>query len=95
MKIFQQGDRRKSQQKKDNSSNNSHQSYHIDILLVFAIVNLSISLYFCWGIVINPESDADNVKFAFALITSIVSGLVGFVTGKAINWNCQRMAIAF
>ncbi|MEL7405811.1 MAG: hypothetical protein AAFN00_02420 [Cyanobacteria bacterium J06558_2] len=46
---------------------------------------MSITLCLCWGIVINPESDPEIVKSAFALIGTIIAGLVGFVTLKAIS----------
>ena len=66
-------------------NNKSHRNYRINILFVFTLFTLTISLYFGWGIINNPQSNPDSVKFAFTLISSIVSGLVGFVTGKAIG----------
>lgn len=83
--IFQRRQKTISPQKKENLRRQSHQRYRTDILFIFTLFTLTITLYFCWGIVNNPESNPDNVKSAFALITSIVSGLVGFVTGKAVG----------
>ena len=62
-----------------------YQNYRSDILFVFTLFVLTITLYFCWGIIINPDSNPDNVKSAFSIIVAIVSGLLGFVTGKAIS----------
>ena len=73
------------QKEKENIRKIAHQRYRTNILFIFTLFVLTITLYFCWGIVNNPESNPDNVKSAFALITAIVSGLVGFVTGKAIG----------
>ena len=70
---------------KENLPNQTHQRYRTDILFVFTLFTLTITLYFCWGIVNNPESNPENVKSAFSLIVAIVSGLVGFVTGKAVS----------
>ena len=83
--IFKKGNRAISNQEKENLRNFSHQNYRTDILFVFTLFTLTITLYFCWGIVNNSESNPENVKSAFSLITAIVSGLVGFVTGKAIG----------
>ncbi|MGK7885951.1 MAG: hypothetical protein AB4057_15175 [Crocosphaera sp.] len=74
-----------SQKEKPNSTHRTSQNYRSDILLVFTLFVLTITLYFCWGIIINPDSNADNVKSAFSLIVAIVSGLLGFVTGKSIS----------
>ncbi len=61
------------------------QNYRIDILLIFTLFTLTITLYFCWGIVHDPESNPEIIESAFSLIVAIVIGLVGFVTGKAIG----------
>lgn len=83
--IFKRRQPTISDQEQQNLRNLTHQRYRTDILFVFTLFTLTITLYFCWGIVNNPVSNPDNVKSAFALITSIVSGLVGFVTGKAVS----------
>ena len=83
--LFRRGQPTISEKEQQNLFNLTHQRYRTDILFLFTLFTLTITLYFCWGIVNNPESNPDNVKSAFALITSIVSGLVGFVTGKAIS----------
>ncbi|MDJ0730305.1 MAG: hypothetical protein QNJ33_09980 [Crocosphaera sp.] len=62
-----------------------HQNYRSDILFIFTLFVLTITLYFCWGIINNPDANPENVKSAFSLIVAIVSGLLGFVTGKAIS----------
>ncbi len=74
-----------SSQQKENLRNQAHQRHRTDTLFIFTLLTLSITLYFCWGIVINPVSSPENIKSAFALIIAIVSGLVGFVTGKAVG----------
>ena len=83
--IFKLSPKTISQQEKENLRNQSHQRYRTDILFVFTLFTLTITLYFCWGIVNNPASNPENVKSAFSLIVAIVSGLVGFVTGKAVS----------
>ena len=83
--FFKQNAPKKTQTKLETCNNKSHQNYRINVLFVFTLFTLTISLYFGWGIINNPQSNPDSVKFAFTLISSIVSGLVGFVTGKAIG----------
>lgn len=84
-RIFQRGQPTISDQEQQNLRNLTHQRYRTDILFMFTLFTLTITLYFCWGIVNNPQSNPENVKSAFSLIVAIVSGLVGFVTGKAID----------
>ena len=72
-------------QEQENIRNTVHQRYRTNILFIFTLFTLTLTLYFCWGIVMNPESNPDRIKFAFTLITAIVSGLVGFITGRAVS----------
>ena len=83
--IFKRRQPTISDQEQQNLRNLTHQRYRTDILFVFTLFTLTITLYFCWGIVNNPQSNPENVKSAFSLIVAIVSGLVGLVTGKAIS----------
>ena len=83
--IFKRRQKTISKKEQQNLRNLTHQRYRTDILFVFTLFTLTITLYFCWGIVNNPASNPENVKSAFSLIVAIVSSLVGFVTGKAIS----------
>lgn len=71
--------------KEQNVRNAVHQRYRTNILFAFTLFILTITLYFCWGILMNPASTPEIMKFADTLITAIVGGLVGFVTGKAVG----------
>lgn len=83
--YFTKNNREKTQIKPESCNNKRQQYYRINILFVFTLFTLTLSLYFGWSIIDNPQSSPDSVKFAFTLISSVVSGLVGFVTGKAIG----------
>lgn len=72
-------------QEQENIRNAVHQRYRTNILFAFTLFTLTLTLCFCWGVVNNPESNPEKIKFAFTLITAIVSGLIGFITGKAIS----------
>ena len=74
-----------SPKEKTNSPHRTFKNYRSDILFIFTLFVLTITLYFCWGIIINPDSNPDSVKSAFSLIVTIVTSLLGFVTGKAIS----------
>ena len=82
--IFQKSDRSTAEQKQETLRSLKHKRYRIDILFVFTLVVLLLTLYFCWGIVSDPASDCDRVKSAFEIIKAIITGLVGFLMGKAI-----------
>ena len=69
----------------ENIRNTVHQRYRTNILFAFTLFTLTLTLCFCWEIVNNPDSNPERIKFAFTLITAIVSGLVGFITGKAVS----------
>ena len=62
-----------------------HKRYRTNILFAFTLLALGITFCFCWQIIANPESNPDTIKSAFTLVTAIVSGLIGFVTGKAVG----------
>lgn len=62
-----------------------HKRYRTNILFAFTLLALGITFCFCWQIIANPQSNPDTIKSAFALVTAIVSGLIGFVTGKAVG----------
>lgn len=62
-----------------------HKRYRTNILFAFTLLAISITFCFCWQIIANPESSPDTIKSAFTLVTAIVSGLIGFVTGKAVG----------
>ena len=56
----------------------------MDILFIFTLVVLLLTLYFCWGMVNDPTANSDRVKSAFEIIKAIITGLIGFLMGKAI-----------
>ena len=62
-----------------------HKRYRTNILFAFTLLTLGITFCFCWQIIANPESNPDTIKSAFTLVTAIFSGLIGFVTGKAVG----------
>lgn len=72
-------------QEQENIRNTVHQRYRTNILFAFTLFTLTLTLCCCWSIVNNPQSNPETIKFAFTLITAIVSGLVGFITGKAVS----------
>ena len=83
--IFKRRQKTISKKEQQNLRNQIHQRYRTNILFVFTLFTLTITLHFCWGIVHDPASNPEKVKSAFSLIVSIVSGVVGFVTGKAVS----------
>lgn len=63
-----------------------HRRWRTTILFIFVLIAISIVLYYCLQILINPEASNDDKKWATAISASIVSGGVGFITGsKAVG----------
>jgi hypothetical protein len=61
-----------------------HKRWRSTILFGFTLIGLSFVFWLCFEILSNPNASVDDKKWAMALMTSIVSGSVGFVAGKAI-----------
>ena len=61
-----------------------HRRWRSTILFGVTLVGLSFVFWLCFQILSNPRASVDDKKWATALMTSIVSGGIGFVAGKAI-----------
>ena len=83
-KLFNKSDRFSTKQELETLRNLKHQRYRMDILFIFTLVVLLLTLYFCWGIVNDPAANSDRVKYALEIIKAIVTGLIGFLMGKAL-----------
>lgn len=66
------------------ANNARHKRWRSTALFAVTLIGLSIVFWLCLQILSNPQASADDKKWATALIASIVSGSIGFVTGKAI-----------
>lgn len=69
---------------KREESEATHKRWRSTILFVATLIGLGYIFYLCAQILNNPNATADDKKWATAITASIVSGSVGFVTGKAI-----------
>jgi hypothetical protein len=54
-------------------------------LLVFVATGVGVVVYYCFSVVTSPASTADDKKWATSILTAIVSGAVGVLTGKKIQ----------
>ena len=64
------------------SYNAQHRRWRTTILFIFVLIGVSLMLYFCIQILLNPQATTDDKKWATAIAASIVSGGVGFITGS-------------
>jgi hypothetical protein len=63
------------------------------LLVVFAVGMVGLMVWYCLGILIgsimvsgaSPAVTAEAQKWAMVILSAVVSGLVGFLTGKAIR----------
>ena len=62
----------------------SHRRWRITILFSFALIGIAVVVICCLLVLISPESSSDDKKWASTFMATIVAGLVGFVTGKAV-----------
>jgi hypothetical protein len=63
---------------------NAKVGYVKDVLLwVMAIVSVGIFVYICLSLINNPISSADDKKWATSIISSMTTGLIGYLTGKS------------
>lgn len=61
-----------------------HKRWRSTVLFGFTLVGLSFVFWLCFQILSDPDASVDDKKWATALMTSIVSGSIGFIAGKAI-----------
>ena len=59
-----------------------HRRWRTTILFIVVLIGVSLMLYFCIQILLNPNATIDDKKWATAIAASIVSGGVGFITGS-------------
>jgi hypothetical protein len=52
-------------------------------LHIAALVVIAVALGLCVWAIVKPGSTAEDVKWAVPLLTAIVTGLVGYVTGRS------------
>ncbi len=63
---------------------NAKVGYVKDLLLwVMAIVSVGIFVYICLSLINNPISSSDDKKWATSIISSMTTGLIGYLTGKS------------
>jgi hypothetical protein len=59
-------------------------SYLKDVLIaLFAIISAGIFMYLCIAIITDPNSSADDKKWATSILTLMASGTIGYITGKS------------
>jgi hypothetical protein len=61
-----------------------HKRWRSTTLFAVTLIGLGFVFWMCLRMLGNPQASQDDKKWATALITSIVSGSVGYITGKAI-----------
>lgn len=66
------------------SADAKHRRWRSTILFVVTLIGISSVFLIGTQILNNPQATVDDKKWATALVTSIVSGGVGYITGKAI-----------
>ena len=67
------------------------------LLVLFAVGMVGLLVWYCLGILTgsvtvsgtSPAVTAEAQKWAMAILGAIASGLIGFLTGKAIEYACE------
>lgn len=52
------------------------------LLLSVALLGLCAIGFFCLWVLLSPSASADDKKWAQSVLTAIVAGLIGYLTGK-------------
>ncbi len=63
----------------------SHKRWRLNIIIVMAILGLCFVFYLCFLTLIDPETGINDKRWATVFVSSIVTGSIGFLTGKAIS----------
>jgi hypothetical protein len=54
-------------------------------LFVFALGGIGVVLWYCLTTLLEQTTAPDEKKWALSAVTAIISGLIGFLTGKALK----------
>ncbi|MDJ0598461.1 MAG: hypothetical protein QNJ37_06440 [Crocosphaera sp.] len=63
----------------------SHKRWRFNMIIVMAIVSLCFVFYLSYLTLTDPEIGINDKRWATVFVSSIVTGSIGFLTGKAVN----------
>lgn len=63
----------------------AHKRWRINFIILVAVIGLGFVFYLCLQTLSDPSIGANDKKWATVYISSIVTGGIGFLTGKAVS----------
>ena len=65
--------------------NASHKRWRTNFIILIAVIGLGFVFYLCFQTLNDPALSSTDKKWATVFVSSIVTGSIGFLTGKAVN----------
>lgn len=62
-----------------------HKRWRLNIIILVAILGLCFVFYLCFLTLTDTQASTNDKRWATAFVSSIVSGSIGFLTGKAVS----------
>ena len=62
-----------------------HKRWRMNVIILLAGLGLGFVFYLCLSTLNDSNATASDKKWATAFVSSIVTGSVGFLTGKAVS----------
>ena len=63
----------------------SHRRWRLNIIILMTIISLGLVFYLCFLTLNDPTASINDKRWATAFVSSIVTGSIGFLTGKAVS----------
>ncbi|MDJ0580712.1 hypothetical protein [Crocosphaera sp.] len=62
-----------------------HRRWRLNFIIFVAILGLCSVFYLCFSTLTDPKTGINDKRWATVFVSSIVTGSIGFLTGKAIS----------
>lgn len=63
----------------------SHKRWRTNFIILIAVIGLGFVFYLCFQTLNDPALSPTDKKWATVFVSSIVTGSIGFLTGKAVS----------
>ena len=62
-----------------------HRRWRLNLVLLMTIFSLCFVFYLCFLTLSDPTASVNDKRWATVFVSSIVTGSIGFLTGKAVS----------
>ncbi len=85
LSVNKEGSMDKEHRLKEEKHEARHKRWRLNIIIFMAIIGLCFVFYLSFLTLTDPETGINDKRWATVFVSSIVTGSIGFLTGKAVN----------